>query len=206
MTLMARSPSLFEGLPGWQPAQPSRRSLAAAAACVLLDDRPDLTLVYLPHLDYDPQRFGPSGVDMATIVRELDDACGPLLEAAQAIGARVWVVSEYGHCDVRRPVYLNRALRQAIGIPSLACILAFGGGRRHRKQCQRRDAQILRLPGGIQHGHALAPGCGPGIVPDCRWPSQTNTGQMRSPALSAVSRIRRREKASRRRRRGRALG
>src|SRR5262249_58929382 len=30
-----------------------------------------------------------------------------------AAGARVWVVSEYGHCDVSRPVYLNRALRKA---------------------------------------------------------------------------------------------
>ena len=29
------------------------------------------------------------------------------------LGARVWVVSEYGHCDVSRPVYLNRALRNA---------------------------------------------------------------------------------------------
>src|SRR5262249_18749224 len=25
-------------------------------------------------------------------------------------GARVWVVSEYGHCQVNRPVYLNRVL------------------------------------------------------------------------------------------------
>jgi Type I phosphodiesterase / nucleotide pyrophosphatase len=28
-------------------------------------------------------------------------------------GARVWLVSEYGHCDVTTPVYLNRVLRQA---------------------------------------------------------------------------------------------
>jgi predicted AlkP superfamily pyrophosphatase or phosphodiesterase len=99
----------------WGPRAglPSTQWIAAAAACVLLDDRPDLTLVYLPHLDYDPQRFGPSGTDMAKHVRELDDAAGPLLEAAQAIGARVWVVSEYGHCDVSRPVYVNRALREA---------------------------------------------------------------------------------------------
>jgi predicted AlkP superfamily pyrophosphatase or phosphodiesterase len=87
--------------------------IAAAAACVLLDERPDLSLVYLPHLDYDPQRFGPSGCDMAKLVRELDDAAGPLLDAAAAAGARVWVVSEYGHCDVSRPVLPNRALREA---------------------------------------------------------------------------------------------
>jgi predicted AlkP superfamily pyrophosphatase or phosphodiesterase len=99
----------------WGPMAglPCTQWIAAAAACVLLDDRPDLTLVYLPHLDYDPQRFGPSGCDMAKLVRELDDACGPLLDAAKAIGARVWVVSEYGYFDVAQPVYLNRVLRKA---------------------------------------------------------------------------------------------
>jgi hypothetical protein len=50
---------------------------------------------------------------MAKLVRELDDACGPLLDAAKAVGARVCVVSEYGHCDVNKPVYLNRVLRKA---------------------------------------------------------------------------------------------
>lgn len=74
---------------------------------------PDLTLAYLPHLDYDPQRFGPSGCDMPSLVEELDTACAPLLDAAKAQGARVWIVSEYGHCDVDEPVYLNRALRRS---------------------------------------------------------------------------------------------
>jgi predicted AlkP superfamily pyrophosphatase or phosphodiesterase len=99
----------------WGPMAGVRSTqwIAAAAACMLLDDRPDLTLVYLPHLDYDPQRFGPSGCDMPKLVGELDEACGPLLDAAAAVGARVWVVSEYGHCDVSRPVYLNRVLRTA---------------------------------------------------------------------------------------------
>jgi hypothetical protein len=46
-------------------------------------------------------------------VKELDDACAPLLDAARAMGAQVWVVSEYGHCDVSRPVYPNRVLRAA---------------------------------------------------------------------------------------------
>ena len=88
--------------------------IAAAAGDVIRHRAaPDLTLVYLPHLDYDPQRFGPSGCDMARCVKELDDAGEPLLDAAKAIGAQVWVVSEYGHCDVKRPVHPNRALRQA---------------------------------------------------------------------------------------------
>lgn len=87
--------------------------IARCAARVLTDERPDLTLVYLPHLDYDPQRHGPAGCDMPKLVGELDTACEPLLDAAKAIGARVWVVSEYGHVTVDQPVYLNRVLRQA---------------------------------------------------------------------------------------------
>jgi predicted AlkP superfamily pyrophosphatase or phosphodiesterase len=99
----------------WGPmaALPCTQWIARCAAEVLRDDRPDLTLVYLPHLDYDPQRFGPAGCDMPRLVRELDDACAPLLDAVQATGARAWVVSEYGHVDVSHPVYLNRALREA---------------------------------------------------------------------------------------------
>jgi hypothetical protein len=47
------------------------------------------------------------------LVRELDDACEPILDAARALGARVWVVSEYGHVAVSQAVPLNRILRQA---------------------------------------------------------------------------------------------
>jgi predicted AlkP superfamily pyrophosphatase or phosphodiesterase len=99
----------------WGPLAglPCTEWIARCAAEVVRDERPDLTLVYLPHLDYDPQRHGPDGCDMARLVRELDDACAPLLDAAHAAGAAVWVVSEYGHVPVRRAVEPNRALRRA---------------------------------------------------------------------------------------------
>jgi predicted AlkP superfamily pyrophosphatase or phosphodiesterase len=87
--------------------------IAGCAATIVKEHRSELTLVYLPHLDYDPQRFGPSGCDMARLVRELDLACAIILDAAKAMGARVWIVSEYGHSDVVHPVLLNRALREA---------------------------------------------------------------------------------------------
>jgi predicted AlkP superfamily pyrophosphatase or phosphodiesterase len=99
----------------WGPMAglPCTQWIAHCAAEVLRRQRPDLTLIYLPHLDYDPQRFGPQGCDMPRLVGELDAACAPLLDAARAAGARVWVVSEYGHVQVNRAVYPNRALRQA---------------------------------------------------------------------------------------------
>ncbi len=99
----------------WGPMAglPCTQWIARCAASVIRDHRPDLTLVYLPHLDYDPQRFGPSGCDMKKLVGELDDACAPLLDTATAQGAQVWVVSEYGHVDVNRVIEPNRALRKA---------------------------------------------------------------------------------------------
>lgn len=99
----------------WGPKAglPATNWISMAASQVLGEHRPNLTLVYLPHLDYDPQRFGPAGCDMAKLVGELDMATTPLLEAAKRVGADVWVVSEYGHCDVSKPVALNRVLREA---------------------------------------------------------------------------------------------
>lgn len=82
-------------------------------AAEVLKTPPDLTLVYLPHLDYDTQRLGPSQCDWAKLGRELDSACAPVLDAAKAAAAKVWVVNECQHVDVSRPVYVNRALAKA---------------------------------------------------------------------------------------------
>jgi predicted AlkP superfamily pyrophosphatase or phosphodiesterase len=99
----------------WGPRAglPCTQWIARCAGEIIKTQRPELTLVYLPHLDYAPQRFGPSGCDLTRLVRELDDACVPVLEHARAAGARVWVVSEYGHADVKQPILINRALRAA---------------------------------------------------------------------------------------------
>ncbi len=99
----------------WGPRAglPCTEWIARCAAEIVRTGRPDLTLVYLPHLDYDPQRWGPSGCDIAQLVAELDLACAAILDAAHACGARVWVVAEYGHVDVTRPILVNRALREA---------------------------------------------------------------------------------------------
>ncbi len=112
---LERSLGAFPFRTFWGPGAglPCTEWIARCAADLLEKERPELSLVYLPHLDYDPQRFGPSGSDLPRLVGELDAACTPLLDAADRIGARVWVVSEYGHCDVGRAVPINRILRKA---------------------------------------------------------------------------------------------
>ncbi|MEV0387504.1 nucleotide pyrophosphatase/phosphodiesterase family protein [Nonomuraea sp. NPDC050643] len=87
----------------------SSRWIARATEHIMATRDPDLTLAYLPHLDYDLQRYGPSDPRAAQAAAELDTVLGPLLDAA---GDRTVVaLSEYGITDVRRPVDVNRALR-----------------------------------------------------------------------------------------------
>ncbi|MDP9870169.1 MULTISPECIES: alkaline phosphatase family protein [Streptosporangium] len=72
---------------------------------------PDLTLAYVPHLDYDLQRHGPSDPRAAAAAADLDRVLAPLLEAAAARGSTVVALSEYGITEVSRPVDVNRLLR-----------------------------------------------------------------------------------------------
>ncbi|MEU0007164.1 nucleotide pyrophosphatase/phosphodiesterase family protein [Streptomyces sp. NPDC006314] len=74
---------------------------------------PDLTLCYVPHLDYDLQRFGPEDPRSLKAAADLDAALGPLLDEAAAEDRTVVVLSEYGITRVSRPVDVNRALRRA---------------------------------------------------------------------------------------------
>ena len=99
----------------WGPAADivSTRWIAECALDVLQRQRPTLTLVYLPHLDYNLQRLGPDDPAIAKDVADVDALCGRLIAAARGMDARVVVLSEYGITAVDRPVHVNRALRQA---------------------------------------------------------------------------------------------
>jgi len=101
----------------WGPATDISSSewIARATLHVMATRAPTLTLCYLPHLDYDLQRFGPDLGHAAVqkSLKEVDDVCGRLFEAAERDGRSVVVVSEYGITPVRDAVHINRALRQA---------------------------------------------------------------------------------------------
>ncbi|GAA2453898.1 alkaline phosphatase family protein [Actinomadura vinacea] len=91
----------------------SSRWICRAARLLLAEERPDLTLVYLPHLDYDLQRYGPDDPRAGQAAAALDELLGPLLAAARERGATTVALSEYGITRASRPVEINRALRRA---------------------------------------------------------------------------------------------
>ncbi|GID29251.1 alkaline phosphatase family protein [Paractinoplanes brasiliensis] len=109
-------PELHDELPPfplftyWGPnaGMPSTQWIVNAALHLLTTRNPDLTLVYVPHLDYDLQRFGPSSPQAAAAAAALDDVLAPLLSAPDTT---VVALSEYGITDVSKPVDINRTLR-----------------------------------------------------------------------------------------------
>ncbi len=96
----------------WGPnaGLPASDWIAQATAKVLREKKPQLTLCYLPHLDYDFQRFSKPNLER---VAEVDRCASMVINAAQDIGAIPIIVSEYGLVPVSKPVSINRILRQA---------------------------------------------------------------------------------------------
>jgi predicted AlkP superfamily pyrophosphatase or phosphodiesterase len=99
----------------WGPRAGIESSEWIANASALVDrwHSPTLLLVYLPHLDYDLQRWGPSDPRIRAEVKAIDEICGRLIEQCRERGRRVMLLSEYGLVDVSRPVHINRELRAA---------------------------------------------------------------------------------------------
>ena len=99
----------------WGPAADIRstRWIADASVEVFNEYSPSLTLVYLPHLDYNLQRFGPDDPRIAEDLRLVDAEAGKLIDSALARGAEVVVLSEYAITAVDQPVHINRVLREA---------------------------------------------------------------------------------------------
>ncbi len=93
----------------------SSRWISDATVHVMKTRQPNLTLTYLPHLDYNLQRLGPdlSHPRIQKDLQELDELCGELIEAADSQGADTIIVSEYGITSVTDAIHINRHLRRA---------------------------------------------------------------------------------------------
>lgn len=90
----------------------SSRWIAESAMWVEQQYSPTLTLVYLPHLDYCLQKFGPDLEKIQEDLREIDRVCKDLVDFYEARDTEVIILSEYGITAVDRPIHLNRILRQ----------------------------------------------------------------------------------------------
>src|SRR4051812_30767938 len=90
----------------------STRWIAAAARRVDEKHDPTLTLIYLPHLDYNLQRVGPEVPAIDEDLRAVDEVAGDLIAFYESRDARVVVLSEYGIVPVSQPVHINRVLRE----------------------------------------------------------------------------------------------
>jgi predicted AlkP superfamily pyrophosphatase or phosphodiesterase len=98
----------------WGPAAgiESTEWIARSAEWVEEKHRPDLSLVYLPHLDYNLQRLGPNDPRLAPDLRAIDAIAGRLLDFYAKRGVRPIILSEYGITPVTRSIALNRIFRQ----------------------------------------------------------------------------------------------
>ncbi|MEK7448345.1 MAG: nucleotide pyrophosphatase/phosphodiesterase family protein [Planctomycetota bacterium] len=98
----------------WGPFTSLKSSIWIARATeeVLKQYAPDLVLTYLPHLDYNQQRWGPSDSRMKSELKSIDDLVGSLSETALKIGYEVMVVSDYAMTDVKQTVMINQVLRK----------------------------------------------------------------------------------------------
>jgi predicted AlkP superfamily pyrophosphatase or phosphodiesterase len=102
----------------WGPLAGSKASewIAKAALDTLDEHRPALTFVYLPHLDYNTQRFGAASEQFKADLATMDRIVGEIVAGVEGLGLRddtaIVLVSEYAMTDVSRPVLLNRELRQ----------------------------------------------------------------------------------------------
>jgi predicted AlkP superfamily pyrophosphatase or phosphodiesterase len=101
----------------------STRWILKAATWLMERHAPRFHWVYVPHLDYAAQKFGPNSAQAAAAVRELDADLGAWFERVwDSLGraARILVVSEYAMTDVSGVLFPNRILREA-GLLRVQC-------------------------------------------------------------------------------------
>ncbi len=93
-------------------ADAASRWIAESAKWIENKHTPTLNLVYLPHLDYNLQRFGPDDQRVINDFELIDEIVGDLISFFQSRDVRVVLLSEYGISAVDKPIHLNRVFRE----------------------------------------------------------------------------------------------
>jgi len=98
----------------WGPQSGSEATewIADATAKTLRERQPNLTVSYLPVLDYPFQKYGPDHPKSREALATLDEYVGRIREAANETDTKLVLFSEYGITPVSRPVHLNRLFRE----------------------------------------------------------------------------------------------
>jgi len=97
----------------WGPGANIKSTQWIADASMLNDDMndPTFTVIYLPHLDYCLQKFGPDLSKIGTELGEIDKVVEQLVGFYQKKNSEIIILSEYGIAPVNNPIHLNRLLR-----------------------------------------------------------------------------------------------
>src|SRR6056297_1427950 len=90
----------------------SSRWIADATMEMDKENNPTLTLVYLPHLDYNTQRYGLDFDVLQKDLNEIDTVVKDLVEYYEAQTTNIVLLSEYGITNVSNPIHINRYLRK----------------------------------------------------------------------------------------------
>lgn len=102
----------FENFWGPRSGPPATEWIAEATAKTLREREPNLTVAYLPLLDYPLQKHGHGTAEAREALETVDEYVGLIRDAAEETDTRIVVFSEYGLSDVSRPVHLNRRFRE----------------------------------------------------------------------------------------------
>jgi predicted AlkP superfamily pyrophosphatase or phosphodiesterase len=103
----------------WGPFASSKSSewIVRAAEYTLELERPNLMLVYIPHVDYSAQRYGKNSPEVKSDLKLADDLVGRIVDRTLKLGIRdntqFIILSEYGFSDVSMSISLNLKLRDA---------------------------------------------------------------------------------------------
>ena len=98
----------------WGPMAGIKSSdwIAESAKWIEEKNKPNLSLVYLPHLDYNLQRLGPNHLDIKNDLLEIDKIVGDLISFYEQRSIKVSLLSEYGITEVNKAIQLNRVFRK----------------------------------------------------------------------------------------------
>ena len=93
-------------------ADAASRWIADSAKWIEKKYSPTLNLIYLPHLDFNLQRFGPKDSRIAKNLNQIDAIVGELISFFQSRNVQIILLSEYGITEVDTPIHLNRVFRE----------------------------------------------------------------------------------------------